>query len=165
MVAYRGERGAGSTAPSPADMLEVATRNAARGLGREDDLGSIEVGKNADLILVDLERPHLAPSSDPITSLVHYGQGSDVASVMIDGESVMRDRVVLTLDERTVLGDVEQARASAWTRFSEHYPSVDLRRPYSAPPECTIEPGGASRFQKKGGVTPSASRQLGRSRV
>ncbi len=126
MVAYRGKRGSGSNFPLPADMLEMATAKAAKGLGREADLGSIELGKRADFILVDLIKPHLAPVSDPVASLVHYGQGSDVASVMVDGEWVMRDRVVLTLDERTVLEEAEQARVSAWTRFAERYPTVEL---------------------------------------
>lgn len=126
MVAYRGKRGEGSIVPSPADMLEMATHNAAKGLGREADLGSVEPGKRADLILVDLTKPHLAPVSDPVASLVHYGQGSDVTSVMVDGNWLMRDRVALTLNERTVLEEAEQARVSAWTRFAERYPTLEL---------------------------------------
>ena len=134
MVAYRGKRGPGSVTPLPAEMLEMATRNAARGLGREDDLGSLEPGKKADLIMIDLERPHLTPMTNLVTTLVHYGQAGDVESVMVDGEWVMRDHVVTLVDEGEVMRNAQEATRSAWRRFGERHPTIPL------PPMEELEP-------------------------
>ena len=126
MLAYRGKRGPGSVHPLPAEMLEMATRKAARGLGREDDLGSLERGKKADLIIVDIERPHLAPVTNLVTALVHYGQASDVESVMVDGEWVMRDRVIASVNEEETIRNAREATRSAWRRFGKQYPQIPL---------------------------------------
>jgi 5-methylthioadenosine/S-adenosylhomocysteine deaminase len=90
--------------------LELATLGGARAIGRSHDLGSLEVGKKADLVLVDLGRPHTTPLADPVSNLVYAANGSDVHTVMIDGRLVLRDRLALTLDEESVLAD---ARAAA----------------------------------------------------
>lgn len=85
------------------DVLEMATINGARALGLEHEIGSIEVGKKADLIIVDMEKPHIAPVHDPIASLVYCANGSDVNTVIIDGKIVMKERKILTVDETEVL--------------------------------------------------------------
>jgi len=87
--------------------LEMATRNGAAALGLEDKIGSIEVGKKADLILVDLKKPHLSPLHDVVSHLVYSAAGSDVDTVIVDGKVLMENGVVLTLDEEKVL---EQAQ-------------------------------------------------------
>jgi len=96
--------------PTAAQFLQMATCHGARMLGRGHDLGSLEVGKLADLIIVDLDRPHLVPLYDVYTQLVHAASGADVATVIIHGRLIMRDRVVLTVDEQEVLA---RARAIA----------------------------------------------------
>jgi len=84
-------------------VLEMATINGAKAVGLEDEIGSIEVGKKADLILVSLKKPHLTPSFDPLSTLVYSAQGEDVQTVIIDGDLVMENRHVRTLDEAGIL--------------------------------------------------------------
>lgn len=84
-------------------VLEMATINGAKALGLEHEIGSIEVGKKADLILVSLKKPHLTPSLDPLSTLVYSAQGEDVQTVIIDGVLVMENRHVKTLDEAAIL--------------------------------------------------------------
>lgn len=89
-------------------IVRMATSEGAAGLGLGDRVGSIEPGKRADLVLIDLDRPHLTPLFDVYAQLVYAVGRDDVRSVMIDGRWVMRDREVTTLDEESVL---ERARA------------------------------------------------------
>lgn len=88
---------------SAQEVLEFATINAAKALGMEKEIGSIEVGKRADLILVDLDAPNLTPLTNPISHLVYAARGCDVATAVVDGKVVMQDRKVRTLDEKEVL--------------------------------------------------------------
>jgi 5-methylthioadenosine/S-adenosylhomocysteine deaminase len=100
---------AGPLAMEPAQVLELATLGGARALGLEDEIGSIEVGKRADLIVIDAGELHTTPRNEDIAAqLVWSTRSSDVRHVVIDGRVVMRDRELLTLDEREVV-----ARASA----------------------------------------------------
>ncbi len=84
----------------PADrVLEMATIGGARALGLEQEIGSVEEGKKADLILLELSGPHAQPASEDLASqIVYSAQSSDVRDVIIDGRLVMRDRRLLTLD-------------------------------------------------------------------
>ncbi len=86
-------------------MLEMATIIGAKALGMENEIGSLEVGKKADLILVAMRKPHLTPVFDPVSHLVYAAEGSDVDTVVIDGKVVMQNRVVKTLDEDHVLSN------------------------------------------------------------
>jgi cytosine/adenosine deaminase-related metal-dependent hydrolase len=83
--------------------LEMATINGATALGLEKEIGSIENGKKADLILVKLKAPHLVPTFNPISNLIYAAEGSDVETVLIDGKVIMQDRTVKTLDESRIL--------------------------------------------------------------
>ena len=74
-----------------ADLLQMATREGARALGLDDQLGSIEVGKRADLILIDRDRPHLATSPDPVSAIVYSARPSDVRTTVVDGELLVDD--------------------------------------------------------------------------
>jgi cytosine/adenosine deaminase-related metal-dependent hydrolase len=95
---------AGPQALPPMQVLELATLGGARALGLQNELGSIEPGKRADLIVVDLEAAHAMPAGDDVVGqLVHCARASDVRHVVIDGKLVMRDRQLLTLDEKSVL--------------------------------------------------------------
>jgi 5-methylthioadenosine/S-adenosylhomocysteine deaminase len=85
-------------------VLEMATIGGARALGLGDNIGSIEVGKLADLILVDLNKPHLTPLTHPLSHLVYAARGSDVSHSIINGKIIMEDRMLTTLDEEEVMG-------------------------------------------------------------
>jgi len=80
--------------------LEMATIDAARAIGREDDLGSLEAGKKADIAIVDLDYPHLVPHAAVAAALVYQAQGFEVAAVICDGDVIMRDREVMGIRDR-----------------------------------------------------------------
>jgi len=83
--------------------LEMCTIDAAHALGLGDEIGSIEPGKRADLILIDTHVPHLSPLIMPVHQVVHFASGADVSTVIVDGHVVMRDRKVRTIDEAGIL--------------------------------------------------------------
>ena len=85
-------------------VLRMATIDGARALGLEDEIGSLEIGKRADVSVVNLKRLHSTPRpSDIISALVYSAQATDVETVIIDGRLVMRDRALLTIDEDEVI--------------------------------------------------------------
>jgi 5-methylthioadenosine/S-adenosylhomocysteine deaminase len=90
--------------------LAMATIEGAQAIGLHESIGSLEVGKRADLITVDFRQPHLTPAFDLEAALVYIARGSDVRDVLVDGRLVMRDRVLLTVDEGALL---REARAAA----------------------------------------------------
>jgi 5-methylthioadenosine/S-adenosylhomocysteine deaminase len=93
------------------EVLRMATIRGARALGLEAEIGSLEVGKRADVIMIDAAQPHLAPRHDPIALLVYSAQAADVATVLVDGRILMEDRVLLALDEESLLKQAaEQTR-------------------------------------------------------
>ncbi len=103
---------------SPEQALEMATINGARALMWEDEIGSIEVGKKADLVLIDIKKPNWLPIYDfsTIPNLVYSGDGADVDTVIIDGKIVMEGREIKTLDERKILTRVQEAGARILAR-------------------------------------------------
>ena len=90
-------------------VLEMATINGAKALGLEKEIGSLEVGKKADLVLVDLRKPHLTPLHNVASHLVYSAAGGDVDTVIVDGKILMRGRRVLTLDEYRVMEMAQRA--------------------------------------------------------
>ena len=90
--------------------LEMATIGGARALGLDSLVGSLEVGKRADLIVVAMDGARQTPLYNPVSHLVYVTQGGDVRATVVNGKVLMRDRRVRTLDERVVLAD---ARALA----------------------------------------------------
>ncbi len=91
-----------------ARALRMATIDGARALGLDKEIGSLEIGKRADVIVVDLSRPHSSPQRDVVSALVYSAQAPDVRTVMIDGQIVMRDRELLTLSEDTVIEEANR---------------------------------------------------------
>ncbi|MEI8131863.1 MAG: amidohydrolase family protein, partial [Leptolinea sp.] len=96
------------TAVPAETVLEMATVNGARAMGIFDQTGSIETGKKADFIVIDMDKPHLIPAFDPVSTIVYAAHGSDVDTVVIDGKIVMKGRKVLTLDEEAIKEDIQQ---------------------------------------------------------
>lgn len=91
---------------SPSEILEMATVGGARVIGLEDEIGSLEIGKRADLLIVDATDLDAQPSSDPVITIVNCLSGSAVEAVVINGRVVMKDRKILTVDERALEEEV-----------------------------------------------------------
>ncbi|HEU19547.1 MAG TPA: amidohydrolase [Deltaproteobacteria bacterium] len=89
-------------------VVTMATIGGARLLGLDDRIGSVEVGKAADLIIIDMNKPHLTPMYNPYSHLVYAAAGSDVTTVIINGKIVMRDRKLLTIDIAEVMERVRK---------------------------------------------------------
>lgn len=85
------------------DILKMATIEGARVLGLEDKIGSIEKGKKADIILIDINKPHLTPENDIITNLVYSANSSDIHTVIVNGNIIMDERKVSYMNEKEIL--------------------------------------------------------------
>jgi len=92
-------------------VLKMATINAAKTLGLDKTIGSLEVGKKADLIILDTQKPHLTPMCNVYSHLVCSAGGNDVATSIINGCLVMENRELLTLDVAAVMSDVNAVAA------------------------------------------------------
>ncbi len=91
------------------DVLWMATRAGARTLGLERDLGSLEVGKRADVIVIDRDRPHLAPGPDPYSTIVYAARGGDVRTTIVDGAVLVDDFTPLHVDRMEVVAEARKA--------------------------------------------------------
>ncbi|HEV2799122.1 MAG TPA: 5'-deoxyadenosine deaminase [Pyrinomonadaceae bacterium] len=92
-------------------ILRMATIDGARALGLERETGSLEAGKRADLSVIALDRLHMTPRPDVVSAVVYAAEASDVRTVVIDGRVCMRERELVTVDEREVIAEAnEQAR-------------------------------------------------------
>jgi 5-methylthioadenosine/S-adenosylhomocysteine deaminase len=96
----------------PGKVLEMVTIDGARALGMDKEIGSLEVGKRADIILVDMFKPHLYPLNMPVYRIPYFASGSDVDTVIVDGKVLMEDRKVKTVNEAEVL-EMAQREAEA----------------------------------------------------
>ncbi len=90
-------------------VLEMSTIKSAKALGLESDIGSLEPGKKADLITLDPKKTHMIPVLDVIGAVVYSANGSDVSDVIVDGELIMENRTIRTVDEGTILERVQKA--------------------------------------------------------
>ena len=88
--------------PNPT-LLEMMTMGGARALRHEDDLGAVEEGRKADLIVLDVHGPHMSPSQRPVNTLVSSGNSHDVLHTIIDGKVVMKNRQLVNLDEKEII--------------------------------------------------------------
>ena len=90
------------------EILRLATIGGAKALRWDDEIGTLEVGKKADLILVDIDKPHFAPWNNPVSDLVYSAQGSDVKTTIVNGKLLMKDYEVLTLDVERIMAETER---------------------------------------------------------
>jgi len=97
-------------------VLEMATINGARALGLEQEIGSLEAGKKADLVVIDLNRLHTTPSPNPISSLVYAATGAEVDTVVVDGRIVVEHGQLLTMDENEVMEQAHQHAGALYRR-------------------------------------------------
>ncbi|WNJ91805.1 amidohydrolase family protein [Bosea sp. 685] len=127
LILHRGGRGRateGGLDPQPQDMLDMITRNGARSVGAQDQIGSLEAGKKADLTIIDLNQPVMRPLIRLVSNLVHYGHPGIVHSVIVDGKFVMRDRKVLTIDEQALLDEAQAVTQRVWERMIASNPDI-----------------------------------------
>jgi 5-methylthioadenosine/S-adenosylhomocysteine deaminase len=104
----------GSRALPALTALRMATTGGAHALGLADQIGSVEVGKRADLQLVNLNRLHTMPQPDPISTIVYAAEAGDVETVIIDGRIVMQERRLLTFDEKYVITQAREQARVCW---------------------------------------------------
>jgi cytosine/adenosine deaminase-related metal-dependent hydrolase len=114
--------------PQPEDALDDATRGGARAVHQEAHVGSLEVGRKADLLVVDTRRPHLVPAGRIVSAWIHNGQPADIESVMVDGQFVMRNRKVLTMDEERIVADADRVGRRVWGQVLAAGPLAIPRR-------------------------------------
>lgn len=101
--------------PQPEDVLEDATLGSARAVRQQATIGSLEVGKKADILVLDTQRVHLVPAVRIVSAWIHNGQPSDIESVMINGQFVMRDRKILTVDEPAIIAEADKVGKRVWS--------------------------------------------------
>ncbi len=100
--------------PQPEDILADATLGSARAVRQLSTIGSLEVGKKADLLVLDTQRVHLVPAVRIVSAWIHNGQPNDIESVMIDGQFVMRDRTITTVDEAAIIAEADKVGKRVW---------------------------------------------------
>jgi 5-methylthioadenosine/S-adenosylhomocysteine deaminase len=98
---------------TPEDALAMATIDAARTIGLQEEIGSLEPGKRADVAAFDLDNPRGAPAHDPLAALVQSARGADARHVVVDGEPLLRDGGFARHDEDAVREIVAEARTRA----------------------------------------------------
>ena len=91
-----------------AKLLEMATQGGANAIGHGDILGTVEEGKKADLILLNIDQPHILPTQNLLNTIVDAASSHDVTDSIINGKLVMKDREVLTLDEEKIMFEADR---------------------------------------------------------
>lgn len=101
--------------------LWMATMGGAIALGMEKEIGSLEAGKKADLFLLNLETPWVNPMREPqlISNIVYNANGSDVTHVVVDGQVLVEDGVVKTVDEKEAMREAQRLADRVWVRAKE----------------------------------------------
>ena len=100
----------------PGHAFHMATLGGARAVGQDEDIGSLQVGKAADLVMFDFRKPHLTPHTNPLGNLVHTGQGGDVELVMVNGDILVEDGRPTRVDMDRVCAEAEQVCRDLWSR-------------------------------------------------
>ena len=113
-----------SMQPQPEDMLRETTMGGACALRQQHAIGSLEVGKKADLLVVDTQRSHLVPTMRIVSAWIHNGQSGDIESVMVNGKFLMRHRQVLTMDEESIIREADKIGRRVWNQLLERYPTA-----------------------------------------
>ena len=90
------------------EALKMATLGGASVLGLKNEIGSLEKGKMADIIIIDLKRPHLQPVYNPVSTVVYSANGSDVRDVIVNGKILMKNRRFINLDPNEILCRVKE---------------------------------------------------------
>jgi len=102
--------------PQPEDILADATEGGSRAVNQQKTIGSLEVGKKADLFVLDTMKPYLVPAGRLVSAVIHGGHPSDIESVMVDGEFIMRNNRVLTMDETEIIREADAVSKRIWNK-------------------------------------------------
>jgi 5-methylthioadenosine/S-adenosylhomocysteine deaminase len=108
--------------PQPEDTLQDGALGGAKAIHQESSLGLLEVGRKADIVVLNTRAPHLVPSGRILSAWLHNGQPSDVESVMVDGEFIMRDHRILTVDEDALLAEADRVGKRVWAEIERAGP-------------------------------------------
>ena len=109
------------------EALELATMGGARALGLDREIGSIEAGKRADLVVLDYRAFGLTPTLDPVQNLVYHAHAKDVETVLVDGRVVVDDRRLVHVDGAALVDAAQEAATAAWRRFVAKYGGIMAR--------------------------------------
>jgi len=120
-------RGRDATTMLTPQALALATMGGATALGLEREIGSIEVGKRADLVVLDYRAFGLTPQLDPIQNLVYHAHARDVETVLVDGRVVVDDRRLVFADAGSLVDQAQEAATAAWRRFIAKYGGIMAR--------------------------------------
>jgi 5-methylthioadenosine/S-adenosylhomocysteine deaminase len=104
------------------EMLELATIRGAEAMGLDKAVGSLEVGKKADIIMYDLSGPHLTPTIEPLSSIVLYGCSSDIDASIINGHIVKENHLITDLDVAKILSKAQDRATELWSEFFRDNP-------------------------------------------
>ncbi len=115
----RVQRGAVEESWQPEHMLAAATLHGAEAMGLAGEIGAIRPGLRADMVLLDMRRPHLVPHPDPLGTLVHNAHGRDVQHVLVEGELVVRDGRPTRGDMEAICEEGARAAAALWRRAKQ----------------------------------------------
>ena len=110
--------------PQPEDILEDAAQGGAQAVHQGELIGSLEVGKKADLIVLDTQKAHLVPAGRILSAWIRNGQPSDIESVMVDGQFIMRDHKVLTMDEDSIIAEADAVGRRIWNQVLKAGPLI-----------------------------------------
>ena len=135
----------------------MITIDAARALGMQDEIGSLEAGKRADVTIIDARQPHLAPEILAPLRVIGHASGQDVTDVIVDGEVLMRDRIVAGADQDAILDDAHQALLATWERtgfgdIEAQHPDTGTASATAGSPGTSHRPGRA----RRGGAIPAS---------
>jgi len=108
--------------PSFYEMLELATIGGAKALGMDKEIGSLEVGKKADIITFDMMNPYITPTRDPVTSVFLYGMPGDIDNVICDGRFLKKEGALTTIDMKDALLKAQGTCDQIIDRFFEEHP-------------------------------------------
>jgi 5-methylthioadenosine/S-adenosylhomocysteine deaminase len=106
------------------EALGLATMGGARALGLDREIGSIEAGKRADLVVLDYRAFGLTPTLDPVQNLVYHAHAKDVETVLVDGRIVVDDRRLVHVDGPALVDAAQDAATAAWRRFVAKYGGI-----------------------------------------
>lgn len=116
-----------STMLPPMEVLEMGTRGGARAMGREKDLGSLERGKKADIVIIDMQKAHIAPIHRYSSALVYNANGNDVHTVLVNGEVVVEAGRCTLVDEDEIIKRAQARVDKLREKLMNRYPVYSLR--------------------------------------
>jgi cytosine/adenosine deaminase-related metal-dependent hydrolase len=140
--------------PNAAEIIRAATLGGARSLMLQDEIGSIEPGKKADLVVLDLESAPFRPLNDPLVHLVYAENGSSVEHVLVGGEFVVRDRRLTRVDEDVLFAELTERLSDFRSRQDRWEETARQFEPYVKElyMRCMSEEVGIDRLATRAGV-------------